>query len=121
MRRLLPLLLTATLVACAQGPTLDQRLSTFVGRGETDLIAQFGVPARVHEAEGRRFLQFEQRRSVAIASAPGHFGPVYGPWGPRMGYWPPPPPLITELTCELTFGLRDARVETFSHRGAGCE
>lgn len=108
----LPLLLAA----CAPpGPTLDQRLSTFIGRGETDLIAAFGVPARVHEAEGRRFLQFEQRRTVAIAQP----APFHGPWGPRWGYWPPPS-IPAVVGCDITFALREARVESFGFRGEGC-
>jgi len=115
--RMLPALLL--LAACAQGPTLDQRLSTFVGRGEADLVAALGVPVRVHEAEGRRFLQFEQRRAVAVAPPPTFYGPAFGPWGPRYGYWPAPP-AIAQVRCELTFTLRDARVETFSYRGQGC-
>ncbi len=114
---MLPALLL--LAACAQGPTLDQRLSTFVGRGEADLVAALGVPLRVHEAEGRRFLQFEQRRAVAVAPPPILYGPAHGPWGVRGGYWAPSPG-IAELRCDLTFALREGRVETFTYRGQGC-
>ncbi|NKE44370.1 hypothetical protein HB662_06245 [Roseomonas frigidaquae] len=120
MKRLAALMMVPALLAgCAQGPTLDQRLSTFVGLGEAELVSALGVPVRVHEAEGRRFLQFEQRRNVAVAPAPGFYGPAYGPWGPRYGYWPAPPG-IAELRCELTFTLREGRVETFTYRGQGC-
>jgi hypothetical protein len=107
------------LAGCAQGPGLDQRLSTFVGRSEGELVGELGVPLRVHEADGRRFLQFEQRRGVAVAPPPGYYAPVYGPWGPRFGYWPPSPG-VTMATCDLTFALREGRVESFSYRGEGC-
>ncbi|WP_439594532.1 hypothetical protein [Falsiroseomonas sp.] len=115
-RPILATLALAALAACAQGPTLDQRLSTFVGRGEADLVAALGVPVRVHEAEGRRFLQFEQRHSLMVAPP---YGPPYGPWGPRFGYWAPPPAYV-QASCELTFALRDQRVESFSYRGEAC-
>ena len=112
------LLLPPLLTACAQGPTLQQRLSTFVGQSEGDLVAQMGVPVRVHEAEGRRFLQFEQRRTVAI-SEPGFYRPHFGPWGPRWAYAPMPPSFAV-YGCDITFALRDGRVESFTFRGQGC-
>ncbi len=113
------LLLPLVLAACAQGPTLDQRLSTFVGRSEGDLVAALGVPARTYEADGRRFLQFENRRSIAI-SQPGLHQPFfYGPYGPRWGYVPAPPAYAV-VGCDVTFALREARVESFSYRGQGC-
>jgi hypothetical protein len=113
----LPLL--ALLAACAQGPTLEQRLSTFVGRPEGDLVAALGVPVRVHEADGRRFLQFEQRRTVPVAPPSPFLGYGYGPWGPSFGYWPAVP-TVADLRCEQTFAIRNGRVESFSFRGDGC-
>jgi hypothetical protein len=117
MRRAL-LLLPLLLAACAERPGLSERLSPWIGRGEADLIAAFGVPVRTHEAEGRRFLQFEQRRSVLVPQ-PGFDRPFFSPWGPRFGGWPPPP-VQAVLTCELTFALREGRVESYSFRGEGC-
>lgn len=116
-RCLVPAALVVLLAGCAQGPTLEQRLSVFVGQGEGDLVAALGVPARVHEVEGRRFLQFEQRRTMAIAAPPTM--PAYGRYGPRWGYWPAPPAYAV-VGCDLTFALRDGRVESFSFRGDGC-
>jgi hypothetical protein len=118
MRRAFLLALLLLAAGCAQGPTLQQQLSTFVGSSEADLVAQLGVPVRVHEAEGRRFLQYEQRRTVAFAE-PGLYRPYFGPWGPRWGYVPPPPSYAV-LGCDITFALREGRVESFSFRGQGC-
>lgn len=103
--------------ACAQGPTLQQRLSVFMGQGEADLVAALGVPTRTHEAEGRRFLQFEQRRTQAVAAPPPV--PYYGRFGPRYGYWPQPPGYVV-VGCDITFELQDGRVQGFSTRGEGC-
>jgi hypothetical protein len=119
MRRALPLSLVLLLAACATGPTLQQRLSTYIGRSEGELVAELGVPVRTYEADGRRFLQYEQRRTVAI-SQPGFYGPAYGPWGFRRGgYWPAPP-AYGVVGCDLTFALRNERVESFTYRGEGC-
>ncbi|WP_270938747.1 hypothetical protein [Falsiroseomonas oryzae] len=113
------LLLLPLLAACAVGPTLQERLSVWVGRQEGDLVAEFGVPVRTYDAEGRRFLQYEWRRTVAY-SDPGWYRPYYGgPWGPRWGYVPAPP-VYAVIGCDLTFVLRDGRVESFTYRGQGC-
>jgi hypothetical protein len=117
MIRLL-LILPLLLAACAQGPGLRERLSVWVGRSEGDLVAELGVPVRTYEAEGRRFLQYEQRRTVAVAQ-PAFDRPYFGPWGPRFGAFPPPPAYAV-VGCDLTFALRDGRVESFSFRGEGC-
>jgi hypothetical protein len=113
--RLAPLLLLA---ACAQGPGLGERLSTFVGRSEGDLVAELGVPLRTHEADGRRFLQFEQRRSVPV-NQPGFDRPVFTPYGPRWAYVPAPLAQMV-VGCDITFALREGRVEGFTYRGEGC-
>jgi hypothetical protein len=119
VRRLLPLALLALLLGCARGPSLAQRLAVLVGQSEGDLVAAMGVPLRVHEAEGRRFLQFEQRRTIALAGPPS--APVYGPWGYRgWGYWPSQPAYAV-IGCDITFALRGGRVESFTFRGEGCD
>jgi hypothetical protein len=116
MIRRLALLSLLLLAACAQGPGLQERLSVWVGRSEGDLVAEFGVPVRTYEADGRRFLQYESRRTVA---RPGFDRPYFTPWGPRFGYFPAPPTYVT-LGCDVTFAIRDGRVESFSFRGQGC-
>jgi hypothetical protein len=113
---LLPLL---ALAACAQGPTLDQRLSTFVNRPEGELVAAMGVPVRTYEVEGRRFLQYESRRTVAFAGAPDPY-PYWGPWGHRRAYFYNPPPSYGVVGCDITFALRQGRVESYTFRGEGC-
>jgi hypothetical protein len=115
---LLPLLLA--LAGCAQGPTLDQRLSVFVNRPESELVAAMGVPARIHEVEGRRFLQYETRRTVAFAGPPEPYPWGWGgPWR-RRGFYGPPSTVYGLVGCDITFALRDGRVESYTFRGDGC-
>jgi hypothetical protein len=119
VRTRLAALLVLLLAGCADpGPTLQQRLSTFVGRTELELVTQLGVPSRTYEVEGRRFLQYDQRRTVPVAPAFGYGAPI-GPWGPRWGYWPPPPSFAV-VECDVTFELVEGRVTGFSFRGQGC-
>lgn len=107
-------MLPLALAACAVGPTLDQRLSAYIGRSEGDLVAGLGVPLRSYETEGRRFLQFEQRSTIAVSQPDPFF------WGPRYSVWNVPPASFAEVSCQITFALRDQRVESFTLNGQGC-
>lgn len=111
-RRSVPALLLPPLLlaSCAPGPTLDEQLSTQINRTELELVSSWGVPARSYEVEGRRFLLYEQRRMILL-QGPSYYGPRWGGWGA---------PVAGEVTCNITFELRDGRVQGFSHRGQGC-
>ena len=114
--RIALLSLPIALAACAApGPTFDQRMATFVGRGEGDLVANLGVPVRTYETEGRRFLQFEEQRTILV---PGDPWGGFGPWGYRRVWAAPPSYAVTK--CEVTFALRQNRVEGFTSRGEAC-
>ena len=112
LRSLLPAL--ALLAACERGPTLDQQLGTFIGRSEGDLVAALGVPTRTFETDGRRFLQFESRRTVFVPQP----APFYGPFGARG--WAQPLDTPVAVGCDITFEMRDGRALGFSYRGNGC-
>jgi len=113
MRRLI-LSLPVVLAACATGPTLEQRLSTFVGQREGDLVAGLGVPVRTYEVDGRRFLQFERQRTVLVPGDPWPYG-YYGMWRP----WAVPSSYAV-VRCDITFILRGGLVEGFTLHGEGC-
>lgn len=108
---LLPLL---ALGACATGPSFSERMATLVGHSESDLVQALGVPVRTHEADGQRFLQFEERRTVLYPS-PDPF-PFYGPYGRwRGGYAGSAYGLAF---CDVTWSLRNGRAQGFTARGS---
>ena len=112
-----------SLSACATREAFDQRQATFVGRSEAELVSALGVPARTYDTEGRRFLQYEDRR---IVSYPGSVGFGYGGYyGRRFGYAGFGGvggfgPTIETRACDLTFELRGGRVVGFNARGDSC-
>ncbi len=110
-RAILPALFL--LAACATGPTLAERLSGYVGRPEADLVAGLGVPLRVYEGEGRRFLEFGQQRLLAVPA------PYVGAWN-RRGGGGFGGTTYTPVSCGITFAIRDGRAESFTYRGDGC-
>ena len=56
--RHLVLLAVLSLSACAQQPAAPLA-GAWVGRSEAELVSALGVPTRVHETEGRRFLAYD--------------------------------------------------------------
>jgi hypothetical protein len=104
----------ATLAGCATGPTLEQRMLPLVGQSEANLVTALGVPVRTYEADGRKFLTFEERRSYIVAGDPFLYR-GYSRYGPYFS----PPGYIIRL-CEITFVLRNERAESFTARGDGC-
>ena len=112
MRRLLPLLLLA---GCATGPGIEARLAPLVGGSEAALVEALGVPTRTHEAGGLRFLQYEERRQVLHQVDP-YVGRPFGRFSP----YPIAGPILLTPSCDITFTLREARVESFTLRGDDC-
>ena len=103
------------LSACATREAFDAQQAAFIGRSEAELVAALGVPVRTYDAEGRRFLQYEDRRIVSYPGAAG-LGYGLGRWSGLGGYGP----RIESRSCDVTFELRDGRVVGFSARGDSC-
>lgn len=107
------------------------RMASLVGRSEADLVATLGVPERTYDADGRRFLQYEDRRLVSYPSAP-FYGPAYGGLGyggfagRRFGsafggyYGGAFAPTVETRACDVTFELRAEQVVGFTARGNDC-
>lgn len=101
---------------------LEARLGELVGRSETELVRRMGVPARVVEAGGRRFLAYSQSW-LDTAYVPGAAAAGFGGWGPRGGFGYGAgfgAPLLVERGCEATFEVADSRVAGFTLRGNAC-
>jgi hypothetical protein len=128
MRRL-PLLLLPLLAACAQTPPAPPA-TAWIGRSEADLVANLGVPARVHETEGRRFLAYDGQGAVdtspAVVPSIGlGVGRYSGGWGSATG-------IGTGLglsfgnwnagarPCTTSYEVRDGQVIGATRQGAGC-
>ena len=105
------------LAACATQPPLEARLQAWIGRSETDLVTNFGVPAGTYAVGGQKFLQFDQWRTQLVPGSAWYGGPFYGRYG---GFWQPAPPTAVVIGCSITFSLRQGVVEGFSFRGDGC-
>jgi hypothetical protein len=128
MTRLLPLLTLLLLAGCAQtDPPLE---TNWVGRSEAELVSGLGVPDRVFETEGRRFLAYDARSvtggPVVTPSIGLGFGSFSGGWGRGTGIG-----LGTGLTfggpsyssgrgCGASYEVREGQVVGVTRQGPGC-
>ena len=109
------MVLALRLAGCATGPNLETRLQSTIGQGEGELVSANGVPTRTYQADGRKFLQYEERRTQMVASDP-YWSRSYGRFGPIF----PPAPAFVVRSCDITFTLVDGKVASFSFRGEAC-
>ena len=124
LMRVLLLLAGLSLSACATQAGFDARMQGFIGMREGDLVQSIGVPdSDFTTPEGRRFLQYERLGTSTPTPLPvmgfgiggfGWRGGWGGAWGAGYPAYAPPPP------CRVTFEIRDARVVSLTHSGAGC-
>ena len=117
MRRIVPTLAILALAVAACSPTLQERtqvVQQYVGKPEANLVQQMGVPDRVYQAGGIKFLAYDERR---LGFAPAAYG-GYGPFGGyAYGYAAFPPPQV-ERICESTFEITNGTVQRATLRGA---
>lgn len=73
----------ALLGACASRTpeAFDQRMTTFIGRPEAELVAGLGVPSRSYEADGRRLLQWDFLQQSSAPAIYPSIGLGFGSFG----------------------------------------
>jgi hypothetical protein len=111
-------MLRVALLACCALPAAcvdDQAarlaaLNHLVGQSELALLQTMGVPTRSYDADGVKYLAYDERRIDVIPGTPG-----VGVW--RAGAMPPQP---IERWCETTFQVAQGVVRSFTLRGNAC-
>ncbi len=127
MRRLL--LLLPLLAGCANEPPAPP-VAAWVGRSEADLVSALGVPSRVFETEGRRFLAYDgvgavSSGPVVVPSIGFGLSRFSGGWGSGTG-------IGTGLglsfgnfgggaqPCATSYEVREGTIIGASQQGPGC-
>ncbi len=91
-------------------------LNQFVGRTDSELVQQLGVPARTYETDGTRYLAYNESRVQLVPALP----PGPGPWWMYGGYGGGYPPQAITLACETTFAVAGGVVKSYALRGNAC-
>lgn len=105
------------LTGCETGPSRQQVLASMVGRPESDVIRAFGAPQRMIEANGHRFIAYEDTGVGYVPAAP--FGPFGYGYGYGYGFGPAAFPVVRN--CETTLEINAGRVVSWTLRGNGCD
>jgi hypothetical protein len=123
MRRLLLLL---PLAACTQQAPAPLP-TAWVGSSEAQLVAALGVPSRVYEADGRRFLAYDGNGATYPAVVPSvgfGVGSVSGGWGRATGVGTGVGlsfgPFGQAGPCTTTYEVQEGRVVNGTRSGPGC-
>lgn len=101
----------ATLAGCETGPSRQDFLASLVGHPESDAIRALGAPTNLIEANGHRFLAYQDSGVSYAPSAP------FGPFGYGY-YYPIGIPIVR--TCETTLEVVGGKVASWTLRGNSC-
>jgi len=128
MRRAV-LFLLPLLAGCATGPSLQTRMTAYIGAPEDKLVQSLGVPDKQITVNGVSYLAYV-RQQAQVQPSPvigfGGFGPWGGgPYGWSGGYgggfaaasFPSP---IQVWSCETTFTVAGGHVANVSFKGNDC-
>ena len=109
------ILAAATLAGCQTGPSRQEVLSSLVGRPESEALRLLGAPNHLIEANGQRFLAYEDSGVSYVPASP--FG-AFGGFGFGYYYYPATLPLVR--TCVTTLEVSGGRVASWNLRGNAC-
>lgn len=105
------LLATGLLAACTDTRAARmEAMNQFVGQPEQTLVQRLGVPTRSYDADGTKFLAYDEQRTDVIPPPPS-----FGPW-----WFNPMPAQVIQRWCETTFQVADGVVRSFTLRGNAC-
>lgn len=114
-------LIGATLLAgCATREDFEIKLNGWLGTSEATLVAAWGPPSRFYETTDIRFLTYSNdRMAILPGSSPSYQTSMIGGMAystPIGGYGP----LAIQLSCTITFEIRDGRVANWRYQGNNC-
>lgn len=121
MRHILLVIAVCSVMSCASEQGFHEMADSWVGATESELVSQLGPPDSLYVSpDGDRILTYSKEGSVTLpGSAPSYQSTIYG----NTVYSTPvggAPPSTIQLSCELSFVLKNDRVISWSSRGNSC-
>ena len=116
------LFLLPLLSACATGPSLQTRMTAYIGAPEDRLVQSLGVPDKQITVNGVDYLAYV-RQHAQVQTDEIAMGAWGGPfWGPYYGgvYGVGLPRDVQVWSCEITFTVKDGKVWNVTLKGNDC-
>jgi len=122
MRKILLTLLVLILSSCAamNKEAYEKKLKTWVGKSETHLVSQWGVPGSVYELNGNKFLTWTQSSSTTMPGTQPTYKTtmIYGTaHTTAIGG---SSPYTINFHCKTTMTIRNNVVQAWRWEGNSC-
>lgn len=109
------------LSGCATTKGYEQRLNSWMGASEANLIRSWGVPKNVFNSGGRRYFVYNSSRNIYIpGTSPTYTTTIYGNTAYTTSSGGSSPTNIN-MQCETTFEIQNGRVSSWRYRGNDCK
>jgi hypothetical protein len=122
MRKLLPLLIVifSLLAGCATTENFEKKLNVYIGKSETQLVTQEGIPTSMYENEGVRYLTYSQTESGVIPGFPPQVSTTYIGGKAYTRSIGGSLPIGYTNSCSVTFTIVNKVVMSWQHKGNAC-
>ena len=121
MKLLFTILMTLFLTGCfTTQKEFEDKLSSWIGYTESELVASWGIPQRVYELDDKKYLTWVNSSSMTLpGTQPTYQTSIIGGYATTTAIGGTAPMNIM-LNCERTFVIQNKRVQTWSWKGNNC-
>ena len=108
---------TLLLVGCVTKQAHEDKLSSWLGANEGDLVAEWGPPTSFYELDDKRFLTYSSSSQAMVGgTAPtttyDYYGNAYTSGGT--------PPILVTSNCSITMVVQNRVITEWSYEGNSC-
>ena len=105
------------LTGCVSKQAHEDKLSSWLGAKEGDLVAEWGPPTSFYELDDKRFLTYSSSSQAMVGgTAPTTNYDFYGNAYTSGGT----PPILVTSTCSITMVVQNRVITEWSYEGNGC-
>lgn len=106
-----------TITGCVSKQMHEDKLSSWLGAKETELVAEWGPPTGFYELDGKRFLTYSSSSQAMIGGTPPTT--TYDSYGNAFTSGGTAPILVTS-SCRITMIVETNVVTEWMYEGDGC-
>ena len=116
---IIPLVLMSLVIlsGCTTKQEHEDKLSSWYGSSESDLVSSWGVPTSFYELDGKRYLTYSNNSQAMVGGTPAtttydYFGNAYTGGGT--------PPILVTSNCSITMIVDNGVINEWRYEGNSC-